>query len=380
MKYFIVAGEPSGDGHGSRLIRGLKAEDSSAQFRFWGGDQMAQEGGEESLMHHYRDSSFFGIVGVIRNIRAIYRQLQECKTHIEEFQPDVVILIDYPGFNMKIAAWAKSRGIKVYYYIAPKTWASREGRVKRMLKCIDELFVIFPFEVEYFKGKGFNNLHFEGNPTVDALSESMQSIPSRDEFLAKNTNLDSRPIIALLAGSRRSEIRANLPIMEGVAAQYPTYQFVIAGVDWVDDKLYKSATMAENVKVVTSQTYALLKHSEAAIVTSGTATLETALIGTPEVVLYRLPRAFIALKPLFLKIPYISLVNINLGRESLKEILQSSSNPARAIEALAPILEGGTERARMLADFEELREVIRGAGASQRFAARIYKLLINTPK
>ncbi len=375
MRYFLVAGEPSGDGHGSRLIRGLKGADNAAEFRFWGGDCMAQEGGEENLLHHYRDSSFFGIVEVLRNLGTISKQLKECRAHIEEFAPDVIILIDYPGFNMKIASWAKSRGIKVYYYIAPKTWASREGRVKQMLEVIDELFVIFPFEVDYFQGKGFERVHFEGNPTVDAIGEAMRSIPSREEFLLSNPTLDSRPLIALLAGSRGSEIKAVLPIMEGVANAYPAYQFVIAGVDWVSSELYAGALLGDNIKVVTSQTYTLLKHSEAAIVTSGTATLETALIGTPEVVLYRLPKLFIALKPLFLKIPYFSLVNINLCRESLCEILQSDSDPKCAIEALSTILEGGAERERMLRDFDELGERMLQGGASDRVAKRIYKLL-----
>ncbi|MFR9649964.1 MAG: lipid-A-disaccharide synthase [Rikenellaceae bacterium] len=375
MRYFLVAGEPSGDGHGSRLIKGLKAEDSSAEFRFWGGDMMALQGGEENLLHHYRDSSFFGFVDVVKNLRTISRQIKSCKEHIREFNPDVVILIDYPGFNMKIASWAKNLGIKVFYYIAPKTWASREGRVKRMLQSIDELFVIFPFEVEYFKSRGFSSPHFEGNPTVDALSEAKEGIANRKEFFAMNPNLDNRPIVALLAGSRKSEIKSIMPIMEGIADAYPAYQFVIAGVDWVDKELYTKAVAHENIKLITSQTYTLLTHSHAAIVTSGTATLETALIGTPEVVVYRIPLLLKLLKPLFLKIPYISLVNINLNRWCVSEIIQCNDSPKEAIEALSQIVEGGEQRERMLQDFQELRGVIRDSGASERFAKRIYKLL-----
>ncbi len=375
MRYFIIAGEPSGDMHGSRVIRGLKREDSCAEFKFWGGDMMATEGGGDNLLHHYRDSSFFGIIDVVQNLRTISRQIEECKRDISNFKPDVVILIDYPGFNMKIAKWCKPRGIKTYYYIAPKTWASREGRVKSMLKYIDELFVIFPFEVEYFKGKGFAEPHFEGNPTVDALHDAQWQIVSREEFLKSNAELDNRPIVALLAGSRASEIKAILPIMEGVAKAFPSYQFVIAGVDWLDKELYAKALQTENIKLITSQTYTLVTHAEAAIVTSGTATLETALLGTPEVVLYRIPLLFKWLKPLFLKIPYISLVNINLGRWSVKELLQCNSNPQDAIEALREILITGDQRERMLSDFEELRTIIREEGASDRFAKRIYNLL-----
>lgn len=373
MKYFLIAGEPSGDLHGANLMRGLQEEDPRAEFRFWGGDKMAEVGGSTSLLKHYRESSFFGIFEVVRNLGTISRQLKECKESILEYKPDVVILIDYPGFNMKIARFAHENNIKVYYYIAPKVWASREGRLKGMKRYIDELFIIFPFERGYFKRKGIE-AHFEGNPLVDALAQRVGNLPSSAEFRERN-GLSDKPIVALLVGSRVSEIKANLKLMRDVAEQFPTHQFVVAGVDWIQKSEYDRFLAGSNIAFVESQTYELLSISEAALVTSGTATLETALLNIPEVVVYRLSRFFELMKPLVLKIPYISLVNINLEREAVKEIVQASHDAAPACKALSDILEGGAERERMLADFDELRELIGGAGASRRFAKKMVELL-----
>ncbi len=354
-------------------MRGILTADPSAQFRFWGGDGMASVGGAENLCLHYKESSFFGFVEIARNIGTISRQLKKCKTDIEEFAPDVVILIDYPGFNLKIARFAHEKGIKVHYYIAPKVWASRESRLSAMKQYIDELFIIFPFERGYFSSKGIE-AHFMGNPLVDALAARVPTLPVREEFI-KHNKLSDKPIVALLAGSRKSEIKANLPLMTKVARAFPDYQFVVGGVSWIDKSEYDKHLSDSPIRYVKDQTYELLNISEAALVTSGTATLETALLNIPEVVLYRLPWLHNLLKGFFLKIPYISLVNINLERESVKEILQSSMNPQVGIDSLRKILKGGSERERMLNDFAELRTLIGGAGASERFAKKMVEII-----
>ena len=373
MKYYLIAGEPSGDLHGANLIEGLKKADPSAEFRFWGGDKMAAAGGAGNLRKHYRETSFFGIVQVIKNYGTIRRQIAECRGDVAAWAPDVLILIDYPGFNMKMAEWAKRHGIRTYYYIAPKVWAWREWRVKAIRRFVDRLFVIFPFECDYFPRKGIEPI-FEGNPLADAIEQRRPSLPSRERF-AEEHGLDGRPIVALLAGSRRGEIGDNLPMMASLARQFPDYQFVVAGVSWLDREVYERAIGDAPVRYVRDCTYELLHISSAAVVTSGTATLETALLGIPEVVVYRTLRLNVWLRPYVLKVPYVSLVNLNLGRESVREIIQSGCDTAEAAEELRAILPGGAERARMLADFDELRRIIGGAGASDRFARRMVEEL-----
>ncbi len=373
MRYFLVVGEPSGDMHAANLMRGIKQEDAEAEFCFWGGDKMAEVGGTQGLRKHYRDTSFFGFVRVILNLPTIIGQIKACQRDIETFAPDVVILVDYAGFNLRIAKFAKGRGIKTHYYIAPKVWAWNEGRIKKIIKYVDELYVIFPFERDYFISKGITP-HFEGNPLVDVLHERMPQLPSREEFLEQNM-LDSRPIIAILAGSRRSEIKANLRFMSEVSKAFAEHQFVVAAVEWIDISIYEEYLQGSDIKCVSNQTYGLLKHSQAALVTSGTATLETALMGIPEVVVFIIPKLHDLVRPYFLKVPFISLVNLSLGREAVREILQSSQDPAGAIEALSDIVEGGKHRAQMLADFEELKEIIGAEGASHRFARKMVSLI-----
>ena len=325
MKYYLIAGEPSGDLHGANLIRGLQKADPGAEFRFWGGDCMAAAGGAENLRKHYRETSFFGIVQVLKNLGTIRRQMRECQADVAEFAPDVLILVDYPGFNMKMARWAKEHGIRTFYYIAPKVWAWREWRVKAIRRWVDRLFVIFPFECGYFPRHGVEPI-FEGNPLVDAIEARRTSLPSPDEFRRRH-GLDRRPIIALLAGS--------------------------------------------GIRYVCDQTYETLAAAEAAVVTSGTATLETALLGIPEVVVYRTLWFQVRLRPYVLKVPWVSLVNLNLGREAVAEVIQSDLDTTRAERELRAIVAGGEKRGRMLADFAELRTVIGGPGASDRFAARM---------
>ena len=373
MKYFLIAGEPSGDLHGANLIKGLHKADPAAEFRFWGGDLMAAAGGAQNLRKHYRETSFFGVVQVLRNLGTIRRQMRECREEVAAWQPDVLILVDYPGFNMKMARWAHARGIRTFYYIAPKVWASREGRIRALRRDVDRLFVIFPFECDYFPRHGIEPL-FEGNPLVDALEARRTALPTSEEFRRRN-GLDPRPIIALLAGSRRSEIRKNLPLMARLAQRFEGWQFVVAGVPWLDRALYEEAAAGSGIRYVCDQTYETLLAAEAAVVTSGTATLETALLGTPEVVVYRLPAIEYRCMPLVVRCPWISLVNLNLGRESVAEVLQSSLDTARAERELRAILPGGEKRERMLADFRELRTIIGGPGASDRFAARMVELL-----
>ena len=373
MKYFLIAGEPSGDLHGANLIKGLRKADPAAEFRFWGGDLMAAAGGAQNLRKHYRETSFFGVVQVLRNLGTIRRQMRECREEVAAWQPDVLILVDYPGFNMKMARWAHARGIRTFYYIAPKVWASREGRIRALRRDVDRLFVIFPFECDYFPRHGIEPL-FEGNPLVDALEARRAALPTPEEFRRRN-GLDPRPIIALLAGSRRSEIRKNLPLMARLAQRFEGWQFVVAGVSWLDRALYEEAAAGSGIRYVCDQTYEVLLAAEAAVVTSGTATLETALLGTPEVVVYRLPAIEYRCMPLVVRCPWISLVNLNLGRESVAEVLQSSLDTARAERELRAILPGGEKRERMLADFRELRTVIGGPGASDRVAARMVALL-----
>ena len=373
MKYYVIAGEPSGDLHGSKLMRGIRQNDNNASFRFSGGDSMAKVGGAENMLYHYKQMSFFGFVQVAKNLRTIFHQIDDVKADIESFNPDVIILIDYPAFNLRIAKWAKSRNIRVYYYIAPKVWAWKERRVKQLRKYVDRLYTIFPFETEYFRGHGIEPT-FCGNPLVDDIAERRASLPSREAYIAE-CGLDSRPIVALLAGSRASEIKANLPDMVALARKFADYQFVVTAVPWIERGIYDSIIADSGVRYVCDRTQQTLAMSEAAIVTSGTATLETALMGIPEVVLYHVPWLYEKIKPYFLRIPYISLVNINLNREAVKELVRADLPIEESARELEAILPGGSDRERMLRDFDELRTMMGEAGASERFAKDIVNSL-----
>ncbi|GHV01554.1 lipid-A-disaccharide synthase [Bacteroidia bacterium] len=374
MKYYLIAGEASGDLHGANLIRGIKQCDPQAVFRFWGGDRMAEAGGTSSLARHYKSASFFGMMGVVANLRTILAQFRECRRDIAAFAPDVLILIDYPGFNFRMARFAHKCGIRTFYYISPKVWAWKEGRVRLIRKYVDHLFIIFPFEVDYFRRRGIEAI-FEGNPLVDALAGQMSAMPSRRQFIEQNGLDGSKPIVALLAGSRRSEIGYNLPFMVELASHFPDCQFVAGGVPWLERELYNRHLQGSDVRIVFDQTYALLRHAEAAVVTSGTATLETALIGTPEMVCYRVDALSMTVAKLFIKIPYVSLVNIIMDREVVREMLQWDMTMANATAELRALLPGGERREQMLADFALLHKKVGGPGASDRFAARMVELL-----
>jgi lipid-A-disaccharide synthase len=285
----------------------------------------------------------------------------------------VVILIDYPAFNLRIAKWAKKRGITVYYYIAPKVWAWKERRVKKLRQYVDRLYTIFPFESDYFRGHGIEPI-FCGNPLVDDIAERRNTLPTREEFLREH-NLDNRPIVALLAGSRVSEIKANLPDMVALSRLFPKYQFIVTAVKWIERSHYDRYIGDSDVKYICDRTQQTLDVADAAIVTSGTATLETALMGIPEVVLYHVPWLYEKLKPYFLRIPYISLVNINLQRECVKELVRAKLDMAEAEREIRAILPNGEKRERMLQEFDELRNMLGEVGASDRFAADMIKSL-----
>lgn len=373
MKYYIIAGEASGDLHGSNLMKGLLKADPEAQFRFWGGDRMAEVGGADNLVKHYKKTSFFGVTEVLRNLRTIFSQLDECKKDLVAYGPDVLICVDYPGFNFKVAKFAHSKGIRTFYYISPKVWAWKERRVERIRKYVDRLFIIFPFEVDYFRQKGIEAI-YEGNPIMDSIAQTLAVVPPREEFCRLN-GLSDKPIVALLAGSRTSEVKRNLAFMTALAAEFPDHQFVVAGVSWLDRGLYDKFLAGSTVKCVTDQTYGLLRYAEGAVVCSGTATLETALIGTPEVVCYRMDEFSYRVARAFVKIGFISLVNIIMKREVVRELIQHDMTVANAATELRSIMEGGSKHAQMMGDYAELQAVVGGEGASDRFAARMVEIL-----
>ncbi len=373
MRYYLIAGEASGDLHGANLMKGILKADPEAQFRFWGGDRMAEVGGAEGLAKHYKQTSFFGVSDVLKHLRTIFSQLDECKRDVDNFAPDVLILIDYPGFNFKMARYAHSKGIRTFYYISPKVWAWKERRVEMIRKWVDRLFIIFPFEREYFRQRGIEAI-YEGNPIMDSIAQRLESVPEREEFCREN-GLDGRPIVALLAGSRKNEIKKNLAFMVALSKAHPEWQFVVAGVSWLDGKLYEGFLEGSDVKFVKDKTYELLKYSAAAVVCSGTATLETALIGTPEVVCYRMDEFSYRVARAFVKIGFISLVNIIMNREVVRELIQHDMTVAKASEELQAIVAGGGKHQKMMEDYADLQEIVGGAGASDRFAARMVELL-----
>lgn len=374
MRYYLIAGEASGDMHGANLMKGILKADPQAEFRFWGGDKMAAVGGEENLGRHYKTTSFFGIAEVAAHLPEIFRQLKECKADVKAYAPDVLILIDYPGFNFKIARFAHKIGIRTYYYISPKVWAWNESRVKLIRKYVDRLFIIFPFETEYFRKKGIETI-FEGNPLVDILEEEKSKMPSREEFYRSNAIAEEKPLVALLAGSRKTELKYNLPFMVDLARLFPEYTFVVGGVRWLDRSLYDAVIGEGPVRYICDQTYPLVRYADAAVVTSGTATLETALLGTPEVVCYSKDKLSMSIGKHLVKVPFISLVNLIMGREVVRELIQWDMTLPNAQAELRAIMPGGSKRTAMLADFARLREIIGGPGASERFGTRMVELL-----
>ena len=366
MKYYLIAGEASGDLHGANLMKALKKEDAEADFRFWGGDLMKAVGGTE--VKHYRDLAFMGFAEVIMNLGTILKSIKFCKKDIETFNPDVIIFIDYPGFNLRIAKWARQKGFRTHYYISPQIWAWKEGRIKEIKRDVDEMYVILPFEKDFYEEKHNFHVHFVGHPLIDAIYNRTQVDPKT----FKNENgLDDRPIVALLPGSRKQEIKKMLEIMISVAKDFKEYQFVIAGAPSQEKSFYETFLSTKNVHFVTNKTYDLLSISEAAMVTSGTATLETALFKVPQVVCYKGSRISYEIAKRVIKLDYISLVNLILNKTVVTELIQTDFNKKRLKEELTNILEP-YKRATMFLDYYDLEKALGGRGASEKTAKLIH--------
>lgn len=374
MKYYLIVGEASGDLHASNLMRALQHEDPQAEFRFFGGDLMKAVGG--TCVKHYRELAYMGFIPVLLHLRTIFRNMDFCKKDVEAWQPDVLILVDYPGFNLKIAEYIKRHTqIPVYYYISPKIWAWKEYRIKNIKRDVDELFSILPFEVDFFKKYQYP-IHYVGNPCVDAVDDfRRKGQETFGEFIAAN-GLEDKPIIALLAGSRRQEIKDNLTRMIEAARSFPQYQFVVAGAPGIEPDFYKQY-IDGSTKIVFGQTYRLLQQAEAALVTSGTATLETALFRVPQVVCYYLSAGKLIsfLRRHILKVKYISLVNLIADREVVTELVADGMTVSNIKKELAKIISGGNGRSRMLSEYDRLIGILGEPGASERAAAQITALL-----
>ncbi|HEY0895651.1 MAG TPA: lipid-A-disaccharide synthase [Sphingobacteriaceae bacterium] len=360
MKFYLLAGEASGDLHGANLIRALKSADPEADFRYFGGDKMAAEGG--SLSKHISELAFMGFVEVLVNLRTIFKNMSFARQDILDYKPDALILIDFPGFNLKIAEFAKKNGIRVFYYISPKVWAWNQKRVLKIRKVVDHMFCILPFEVGFYRDWGMD-VDYIGNPLMDAIEAH-----APDPKFLQNNQLSSRPIVALLPGSRKQEVERMLPVMVRTAALFPGYQFVVAGAPNFEAAYYQRFLNGQDFPVVFHATYDLLKHSRAAIVASGTATLETALLNTPQVVVYKAAPISIAIARLVVKIRFISLVNLIMDREVVKELIQSECNSETIAKELNRLLPEVPDRRKMLNDYRELAERVGPAGASGRAA------------
>lgn len=366
MKYYLVAGEASGDLHGANLMKALKLEDSETDFRYFGGDKMKSEGGV--LVKHYADMAFMGFTEVLFNLRTILKNMKTCKEDILAYQPDAVVLIDFPGFNLKIAEFAKKHGIKVCYYISPKVWAWNQKRVLKIKRIVDRLFCILPFEVPFYKNWGME-VDYVGNPLLDEIS---RFIPN-EKFRITN-KLSNQPIIALLPGSRKQEIERLLPVMLSVKATFKDYQFVIAAAPTFNPAYYNQLMLGEQIPLVFNQTYDLLQNAHAAIVASGTATLETALFNVPQVVVYKGGNISIAIAKMLVKIRFISLVNLILDRKAVTELIQEDCATEQLREELSMII-SGQNRTKMLADYEDLHQLMGEPGASEKTAKLVVKYM-----
>ncbi|MBR4706268.1 MAG: lipid-A-disaccharide synthase [Paludibacteraceae bacterium] len=363
MRYYIIAGEASGDLHASNLVAEIKKKDKKAEFRGCGGDLMKAQGVD--LLKHYRTMAFMGFVEVAVNLRKVLDNIAQCKKDIVEYQPDALILVDYPGFNLRIADFAHEKGFKVLYYISPQVWAWKRRRVKKIKKSVDKMIVIFPFEEAFYKEYGVD-VTYVGNPLLDELSKS--GTPNRSIFLRRNSLGEKREIIALLPGSRTQEVKRILPVMLKVVPHFPDYQFVIGGVSSLDKSLYKKIIGNTDVFLIENQTYELLQNSSAAIVTSGTVTLETALFTVPEVVCYKATGFSYLLAKWMIKVKFISLVNLVMDKEVLKELIQSDLTEKNIVTELERLLHDGKRQRQILEDYDELRDRLGNAGASEKAA------------
>lgn len=367
MKYYIIAGEASGDLHGSNLIKELKNLDADATIRAWGGDRMEAAGA--TLVKHYKDLAFMGFIEVVMNLKTILSNISFCKKDIISFNPDVLVLIDYPGFNLRIAKWAKSKGIKVVYYISPQVWAWKENRVKEMRKNIDKMLVILPFEKKYFKEKWNWDVVYTGHPLVKTIEEFKNAEVEKLPY--------NKPVIALLPGSRKQEISVKLPIMLEVSKAFPDYQFVIAKAPGQDDAFYQPFLKPyRNVSTIKDETYRLLANATAALVTSGTATLETALFGVPEVVCYKGSPVSYAIAKRLIKVKYISLVNLIMDRMIIRELIQNELTPQNLVTELNDLLHSEKRKAQLEKDYQELKNILStGENAAKNAALEIWKMI-----
>lgn len=375
MKYYLIVGEASGDLHASNLMKALMAEDPEAEFRFFGGDLMTAVGG--TCVKHYRELAYMGFIPVLLHLRTIFSNMDRCKHDIEAWKPDVLILVDYPGFNLKIAAYIKKHTqIPIYYYISPKIWAWKEYRIKNIRRDVDKLFSILPFEVDFFRGHHYP-VDYVGNPCVDAVDSFLRTDTETKEQFCQRLNLESsRPIIALLAGSRKQEIKDNLSRMMEASRSFPQFQFVIAGAPGIAPEFY-SHYLTDGAKIVFGETYRLLRHSEAALVTSGTATLETALFRVPQVVCYYTAAGKLVsfLRRHILKVKYISLVNLVSGSEVVTELVADGMTVDNIRRELSAIIEGGSRRIQMLSGYDRMIQILGTPGASERAAKLMVKYL-----
>ena len=378
MKYYLIAGEASGDLHASHLMKELKRQDADAQFRFFGGDMMAAVGG--TRVKHYRELAYMGFIPVLLHLPTILRNMRMCKQDITEWRPDVVILVDYPGFNLKIAEYVKAHAIcPVYYYISPKIWAWKEYRIKNIKRDVDELFSILPFEVEFFEGKHHYPIHYVGNPTAQEVREFLGARSKEQGARGKEQGArGEKPIIALLAGSRKQEIKDNLPAMiEATRHLTDRYDLVLAGAPGIESSYYNAFLKGNKVRMVKNETFALLSQATAALVTSGTATLETCMFSVPQVVCYKTPLAKLLgfLKRRFLKVPYVSLVNLIAHREVVRELVADTFSVENIRQELEAILPGGEGRETMLNDYEEIHRLLGESHAPEKAASLIIKFL-----
>lgn len=364
MKYYIIAGEASGDLHGSNLMKGLKQADFEADFRFWGGDLMAAQGG--TMVKHYKETAIMGFIEVLKNLNKVTKNIRDCKNDILRYKPDVVVLIDYPGFNFRIAEFTHKQGIKTFYYIAPKVWAWKESRVKRLQKDVDKLFIIFPFEIEYFKKWGIDAI-YRGNPLIDSIADKTANSPSFAEYIEKN-NFPNKPIIAFLAGSRKQEVKYIVPRVKKLVTEFPDYQFVLAAAPSLDKAFYNQYISPEdNIAIAYNQTYDTIKVAEAAIVASGTATLETALLNTPQVVCYGGNEISYQIARLLVK-GYISLVNIIMNAPVVKELIQHDMSVEKMKKEVEALLHNKAYRNAQFEAYQQLRESLGEYGSSKRVA------------
>ena len=376
MKYFLVAGEASGDLHGSNLMKELKLADENAEFRFFGGELMQAVGGE--LIKHYREMAFMGFVNVLLNLKTISRNLEICKSSLLEFQPDVIILIDYPGFNLRIAEFAKKNNFRVFYYISPKLWAWKAYRVKNIKAFVDEMFTIFPFETGFYKKYNYN-VNYVGNPVLDAIAEFRKNALTRDEFLKIN-NLDNRRVVALLAGSRVQEIKRTLPLMVKIAGVFPDFQFVVAGVKSVDIELYTKYLHQSGIKLLFDQTYDILNNAHTALVASGTAALETALFHVPQTVIYKMEGGWLIdfiFRNLIFKnrMAGVSLPNIIMNKLIISEYIQTKMTFENVKAEMEKLLFDERYREKIFIDYSRLKELMGEAGSSKRAAQKMTEIL-----